>query len=184
MQAQHTTERHRYGLLKAIEAEKAAVRIEDVAAEYGVFKLAGAGRLLGRCISHIHTDKTPSMTIYTDSQRFKCYGCGLAGDVIDLEQIGGRHVETWTAVVALAERYGVELPRRSERWHGWQIEKNRRHKAILDALTRSYQRRFLRVFGGFLKDIKDLAERENEARKFFEDLRPVARAAATNRMSR
>lgn len=176
--------RQPYMLRKAIETIKAAVRIEDVATEYGTFKLAGAGRLVGRCVALDHEDKTPSLTIYTDRQRFRCYGCGLGGDVIDLEETGGRHVETWTAVVALAERYGVELPRRSERWHEWTNEKDRRHKAILDALTRSYQRRFLRVFGGYLKDIGDPAERATEAKLFFEDLYPLARRAAMNRMSR
>jgi hypothetical protein len=104
--------------------------------------------------------------------------------VIDVEEIGGLHVEAWTAMVALAERYGVELPRRPQRWHEWTNEKDRRHKAILDALTKAYQRRYLRVFGSHLKDIEDPAQREAEARTFWEDLYPIARAAAAQRMGR
>ena len=185
MQAKQTTTEHQpYSIKKAIETIKTAVPIEQVATEYGEFKLAGTGRLLGRCIAPDHADRTPSMTVFTDNQKFKCFGCGLGGDVVDLEEIGGHHIETWTAVVALADRYGVELPRRPERWHEWTNEKDRRHKAILDALTRSYQRRYLRIFGSYLEDIGDLAEREVEARRFFEDLYPVARTAAANRMSR
>lgn len=185
MQANQTTsERQPYTLKKAIETIKTAVPIEQVAAEYGTFKLMGAGRLLGRCIAPDHEDKTPSMTVYTDRQRFKCFGCGLAGDIIDLEEIGGRHIETWTAVVALAERYGVELPRRPERWHTWTNEKERRHKAIQEVLTRSYQRRFFRLYSVHLSDITDPAERESEAREFWADLYPVARAAARNRLDR
>ncbi len=190
MQAQKTTvspgttpdDRQRYSIKKAIEVEKAAIRIEDVAGEYGTFKLVGNGRLLGRCIAPDHEDRTPSLTIYTDSQRFRCYGCGLAGDVIDLEEIGGQHIETWPAVVALSERYGVELPRRPERWHEWTNEKYRRREAIREALIASYQRRFFRVFGGHLDNIEDPAEREAEARQFFEDLYRVARSAANYRM--
>lgn len=177
-------ERQRYAVRKAIEAVKDVVTIEQVAAEYGEFKPAGSLRLLGRCITPDHPDRTPSMTVYTDTQRFKCFGCGLGGDVIDLEEIGGRHVEAWTAMVALAERYGVELPRRSERWHEWQSEKNRRHTAILDALTRSYQRRYLRVYGYHLEHIEDPVEREEEAKRFYADLYPVARAAAIHGTTR
>lgn len=186
MEAKFTTpERKPYMLTKSIEAIKTAVRIEQVAAEYGTFKLAGPNRLLGRCIAPAHTDKTPSMTVFTDSGRFKCFGCQLGGDLVDLEEAAGQHIETWTAVVALAERYGVELPRRSERWHGWQSEKDRRREAILDVLTRGYQRRYLRVFGGYvLEGIEDPAEREAEARQLYADLYPVARAAATNRLAR
>jgi DNA primase len=179
----NTPERQPYMLGKAIERVK-TIPIERVAAGYTSLRLAGANRLLGRCIAQDHTDKTPSMTVYTDRQRFKCFGCGLAGDVVDLEEIGGRHAETWTAVVALAERFGVELPRRPERWHKWQGEKHRRRRMVHDALTAAYQRRFFRVYGGYLEDIGDPAEREAEARMLFDDLRTLALAAAEHRISR
>jgi len=185
MQAkQTTTERQPYSVRKAIEAVKGTVPIEQVAREYTALRLAGTGRLLGRCIAPDHTDKTPSLTIFTNTQRFKCFGCHLTGDVVDLEEIGGKHVEAWTAVVALAERYGVELPRRPERWHKWQNEKHRRRRMVHDALTAAYQRRFFRVYGGYLEDIGDPGEREAEARMLFDDLRTLALAAAEHRMSR
>jgi DNA primase len=168
----------------AIEVVKGAVRLEQVASEYGEFRFQGSGRLLGRCVSEAHEDRTPSLTVFTDTQRFKCFGCGLAGDIIDFEELAGRHLEAWTAVVALSERYGVALPERLRRWHSRQDEKARRRKTIRETLTRSYQRRYFRVFGGYLEDIGDPQEREEEARRFFEDLRTVAVAAAENRMSR
>ncbi len=184
VERRHDSERPTYGLRNAIEIIKDVVPIEQVAAEYGEFKLLGNGRLLGQCVAPDHQDRTPSMTVFTDTRRFKCFGCQISGDVIDLEEIGGRHLEAWTAVVALAERYGVELPQRPERWHGWQDEKARRRKMIREALTAGYQRRYFRVFGSYLEDIGDPAEREDEARRFFEDLRIVAVVAAENRMSR
>jgi DNA primase len=180
----NTPEHQPYMLGKAIEAVKEAVPIERLAAEYGVFKLAGTGRLLGRCIAPDHTDRTPSMTVYTDRQRFRCYGCGLSGDAIDLEEVAGRHTEAWTAVLSLSERYGVELPRRPEQWHKWQGEKHRRRRMVRDALTAAYQRRFFRVYGSYLADIGDPAEREAEARMLFDGLRTLAVAAAEHRMSR
>lgn len=168
----------------AIEAVKEGVRIEQVATEYGEFKLLGSGRLLGRCVSEAHEDRTPSLTVFTESQTFKCFGCQLFGDVIDLEELAGRHAETWTAVVALAERYGVELPGRPEKWHAWQDEKAKRRQMIRDALADSYQRRWFRVFGTHLADIEDPDEYEHEAALFFDGLRTVAVGAAIHRMQR
>jgi hypothetical protein len=106
-----------------IEAIKQGVSIEDVAREHGEFKQAGAGGLLGRCVSPDHEDRTPSLTVWTETGTFRCFGCQAHGDVIDLEGLAGRHADTWTAMVALSERYGVGLPRRSETWHRWQSEK-------------------------------------------------------------
>lgn len=179
-----TTDRVPYMLGRAIETLKQAVPIEQVARHYGEFKLAGNGRLLGHCLALGHEDRTPSLTVFTDTQRFKCFGCGLGGDVIDLEELGGRHLETWTAIIALSERFRVELPRRPERWHQWTNEKFRRRQAIRDALATSYQRRFFRVYGGHLEHIEDPEERKTEAHMFWDDLRPGALAAAENRMSR
>ena len=31
-----------------------------------------------------HDEKTPSLRVYPQSQRFHCYGCGRNGDVLDL----------------------------------------------------------------------------------------------------
>lgn len=38
----------------------------------------------GRC--PIHADKTPSMTVYTDSQSWHCFGCNQGGDIFDFVQ--------------------------------------------------------------------------------------------------
>jgi DNA primase len=170
-----------YMFRKALEAVKAAVRIEEVVAYYTDARLLGNGRLLARCVAPDHEDKTPSMTVYTDSQRFRCYGCGVGGDVLDLERVAGRHLEAWTAMRALAERYRVELPRRSQRWHDWSIEKGRRHDGLRDVRTRIYQRRFFRMFREDLAAIQDPAEREEEARKVYENLYGLARTCAIER---
>jgi DNA primase len=142
----HDSERPAYGLRKAIEAIKNAVPIEQVAVEYGEFKLLGNGRLMGRCVAPDHEDRTPSMTVYTNDKRFKCFGCGLRGDVIDLEEVAGRHLETWTAIVALSTRYKIELPQRPGRWHSWQDEKARIQEAAKQRVAVTYQRRLTRVY--------------------------------------
>ncbi len=171
-------EEPRYMVKKAIETVKTAVRIEDVAAHYTDAKLLGNGRLLARCVAPDHEDRTPSMTVYTDSQRFRCYACGLHGDLVDLERVAGCHLEVWTAVQALADRYGVELPKRPQRWHKWSTEKGRRHDALREVRTRLYQRRLLRMFAADLERIEDPAEREEEAKKIYADLHTLAYACA------
>ena len=110
---------------RSIDTVKAGVLIEQVANEYGEFRFARQDRLEGRCVAPDHEDKTPSMSIFTESQRFKCFGCQRSGDVVDLEMLAGNHDQLWTAMVALSVRYGVELPQRSAKWHQWQAEKHR-----------------------------------------------------------
>lgn len=176
-----------------IEIIKQGVSIEQVAAEYTELKLAGPNRLLGRCPSPEHTDRTPSFTIFTDSQKFRCFGigCGLSGDVLDLEEIAGRHGDTWTAMIALAARYGVELPVRSEKWRRWQGEKF----AIEDlAETVRLQVRCRRLFKVMILDspeiqgIEDPAERREEIRlcweAFQEGLRDIGRSRKQERLRR
>lgn len=33
-----------------------------------------------------HADRSPSFTIFSGGQRFHCFGCGAAGDVLDFVQ--------------------------------------------------------------------------------------------------
>ncbi len=171
----HDSERPRYALHKGIEKLKAEIPIEQVAAEYGEFKLLGNGRLLGRCVAPDHEDRTPSMTVFTDSGRFKCFGCGLSGDVIDLEEIAGQHLETWTAVVALSERYAVELPQRPERWHRHQNTKAQMREEMRKGLATVYQRRLYRMF-------HDAGAHPDDDAALWEAMYPAAYLAATRRV--
>jgi DNA primase len=161
--------------ISAIEAIKDEIPIEQVAAEYGAFKLAGPNRLLGRCIAPDHEDRTPSMTIFTDTQRFKCFGCGLAGDLVDLEEICGRHLETRAALVALSERYGVDLPQRPERWRKRQDTKTEMRRKMRDGLAKVYQRRLYRL-------LHDVGAHAEDDAALWEAMYPAAYLAATERL--
>ncbi len=165
---------NRFG--RAIDAVKAGVRIEDVAAEYAEMKLAGPNRLLGRCPHPDHTDRTPSFTVFTDTQRFKCFGigCGISGDVVDLEKLCANHGELWTAMVALSVRYGVELPARSETWRKWSVR-----KVAIEDLGENvrFQVRCRRLFKAMIlnspeiQNIEDPDERREEIRLCWEAFR-------------
>ncbi len=85
-------------------------RTNDIVAvigEYVRLKRAGAaGRHVGLC--PFHKEKTPSLTVNTERQRFKCFGCGAGGDVFEfVQRIEG--VGFQRAKEALASRAGVEL---------------------------------------------------------------------------
>lgn len=85
---------------------RARTDIESVIAPY--VNLSKRGRLpKGLC--PFHNEKTPSFTVYPDSQSFYCYGCGAGGDVITFV----RRIENLDyveAVRVLAERAGMKMP--------------------------------------------------------------------------
>ncbi len=80
--------------------------IESVISPY--VNLSKRGRLVkGLC--PFHNEKTPSFTIYPDSQSFYCFGCGAGGDAITFV----RRIENLDyveAVKVLAERAGMQMP--------------------------------------------------------------------------
>ena len=64
-----------------VQAVRAAHPIEDVIASSGVKLHASGHRYLGCC--PFHDDSNPSLSVGWVPGRFKCFGCGAAGDVID-----------------------------------------------------------------------------------------------------
>lgn len=161
-----------YGFKRCIEAVKDAVSIADVAAEYTELRLLGEGRYTGRCPAPDHEDRNPSFHVYADSEdpHFHCFSCLVHGDVIDLEEICGRHVETWTAMLALSERYGVELPQRSEKWLRAGGRKQRYRSAQLKVLGDVLKRRLFRTLVlPFIDLIVDDVDRERELERAWAD---------------
>ena len=67
-----------------IPALKARHPLGDTVEAAGV-RLRGRGRVRqGVCPFHVEAEG--SFTVYADSQRFYCFGCGLGGDVLDFIQ--------------------------------------------------------------------------------------------------
>ncbi|MFR2935303.1 MAG: CHC2 zinc finger domain-containing protein, partial [Ruminococcus sp.] len=66
------------------------------------------------CNCPFHSERSPSCTIFPDTQSFYCFGCGAAGDVINFvrkyNNLG--YVE---AVKQLAGRAGMPLPEEDDR---------------------------------------------------------------------
>ena len=172
-------ERQRYSIRRAIESLKDEISLEDYLRGQGV----EVRRSRSRCIVH-GGDNPHSFSINPEKQLWRCFACGHRGDLIDLCELTEKHADTWSAVVSLSMKFGVELPQRPERWHRFQDEKGRRRRMARDALAASYQRRYFRIYGSHLAYIEDDEERRKEARELFESLWPLAVSCAEWRVSR
>lgn len=83
--------------------------IEDVMSAYCSISRAGRNQ---KCLCPFHSEKTPSLVIYPDTQSFYCFGCGAGGDVITfIMKI--ENLDYVEAVRFLARRYNMEVPNES-----------------------------------------------------------------------
>jgi hypothetical protein len=174
----------RYSIRTGIKHIKVQVSIEVVAREYiEELRETGPNRLVGRCVNRHHEDKTPSLVVYKETGSFTCFGCRIWGDVIDLEVYGGYHGELWTAMLALSQRYNVELPTRPQRWHQRNAEKHEDRERIARVLTHGYQRRLHRIYAPVILDgIDDPQERHEESTRLWKGFGRVARGMALRRL--
>ncbi len=60
-----------------------------------------------------HSEKTPSFTVYPETQSFYCYGCGVGGDVITFT-MKMDNLDYIDAVKELAQRSGMSMPEYDE----------------------------------------------------------------------
>lgn len=92
-----------------IEHLKSSVDIVRVVGDYVRLKRSGSGpRYTGLC--PFHHEKTPSFSVHSTHQFYKCFGCGAGGDVIKFVMEIER-LTFWEAVKLLAERHGIPLPK-------------------------------------------------------------------------
>jgi len=106
----------------AVETVRQRADIVEVIGRYVKLKKTGSN-YVGLC--PFHAERTPSFTVSPAKGFFHCFGCKASGDVFSfLMKIEGRTFPE--ALEELANRYGVELPRRSPA-----DRKRREHKAVL-----------------------------------------------------
>lgn len=98
--------------------------VEDVISSYVSLKRRGS-TLVGLC--PFHNEKTPSFTVYPDTQSFYCFGCGAGGDSVGfIRRI--ENLDYIDAVKLLAERAGMQLPQ-----EGFDDTLGKRRRRILEA---------------------------------------------------
>ena len=73
-----------------------------------------------------HNEKTPSFTVYPDTQSFYCFGCGAGGDAITfVKKI--ENLDYLDAVKTLAQRAGLQMPQ-----EGFDDSLSKRRRRILE----------------------------------------------------
>ncbi len=115
--------------------------IADVISSYVSLKPAGR-RFKGLC--PFHGEKTPSFTVYPETNSFYCFGCGAAGDVIGfIQRI--ENLDRIEAIKACADRAGLSMPE-----EGYDDSLTKRRLRILSA-----NREAARFFNAQLREEKN-----------------------------
>lgn len=109
-----------------LEQLRQACPIENIAGSY--VNLIRRGRHYV-CNCPFHSEKSPSCTIFPDTQSFYCFGCGAGGDVITWVRRMD-NLEFSDAVKQLAERSGLDVPTDKE------AEKRARLRTRIFAINR------------------------------------------------
>lgn len=128
-------------ILTISEQIKERISMHDVFEQYG-YEPNRSGFV--RC--PFHSEKTPSLKAFAEGRRFKCFGCGASGSVIDfVMQLYG--LTFWQAVVRINNDFGLGLlqsnqhvslrdrRRESERLMQRKREERKRKEYINDLVT-------------------------------------------------
>ncbi len=89
-----------------IDGVRNANDVEAVISSYVDLRRRGK-TLTGLC--PFHNEKTPSFTVYPDTQSYYCFGCGAGGDVITFIR-NVENLDYIEAVKFLADRAGMRMP--------------------------------------------------------------------------
>lgn len=107
-----------------LEELKTRVDIESVISPY--VNLRKRGRtFVGLC--PFHSEKTPSFTVYPDTQSFYCFGCTAGGEIITFT-MRIENLDFAEAVKSLAQKAGLSMPE-----DGFDDSLSKRRKEILEA---------------------------------------------------
>lgn len=90
---------------------KERVSIVDVITDLGTPMRRSGRSYVGVC--PFHDDHEPSLVAWPDDGGWKCFGCGLGGDIITFTQAFAR-LGFKDAVSAIAARYGLPTPARRD----------------------------------------------------------------------
>ncbi len=99
---------------------KSRADIEEIISQYVTLKRAGSN-MIGVC--PFHSEKTPSFTVFKNTQNFYCFGCGAGGDVITFI-MRMENLDYISAVDRLASRVGMQMPEDDGEYRP-KIDKNR-----------------------------------------------------------
>ncbi|MBD3329260.1 DNA primase [Candidatus Dojkabacteria bacterium] len=95
---------------RQIEEIKSRIDIVDFLSRYIEVKPAGKNY---KAVCPFHNEKTPSFMISPELQRYKCFGCGVNGDIFTF-LTEHEHIDFVEALEQLAKEAGVQLEKRGK----------------------------------------------------------------------
>jgi len=93
-----------------IEEIKNRLDIVDIVGKYVQLKQAGKN-FSGLC--PFHSEKTPSFIVSPELQRYKCFGCGVTGDIFNFVQ-NLEHIDFSETLEKLAKEAGIQLIKKKD----------------------------------------------------------------------
>ena len=112
-----------------LERLRSTVSVADVIQQYVALKRVGRN-WVGLC--PFHGERTPSFNVREETGRYRCFGCGAAGDVFTFVQ-EIEHVDFVTAVEQVAAKVGVQLRYTT----GGESKERQRRKQLVEAVGKA-----------------------------------------------
>jgi DNA primase len=162
-----------------IEQAKAKVSTLDLADLLcGPGKLRRVGsRWVARCPLPAHEDKSPSFTVYPETDSFFCFGCLVGGDVVELARHAWSYDEAEVAMAAaqLLEEFGHEIPQRPPAWFRKQDRQRHTRTAIQETKKAIVRRRLFRhLILPLIDAIEDEEEHDRELDRAWSEFQRLA----------
>lgn len=112
-----------------IERVRATLVLSDVVQEYVALRRVGRNQV-GLC--PFHAERSGSFNVRDETGRYRCFGCGAAGDLFKFVQEID-HVDFVTAVEKLAAKAGIQLRYTS----GGESKDRQRRNALVEAMQKA-----------------------------------------------
>ncbi|MEJ3740737.1 CHC2 zinc finger domain-containing protein [Bacillus tropicus] len=116
----------------SIEQLKENISIVEALEQYTHVKVTNPNRRSISVRCPFHSDSSPSMAIYPNTNTFKCFtGCneGRVGDVIDVVRLA-HSVDVKEAIITLVKDFGLQNPTAEENQKLYQKKKVEERKYI------------------------------------------------------
>jgi DNA primase len=171
-----------------IEEAKAKVSVIDLADLLcGPRGLRKAGkRWEARCPLPGHEDRSPSFTVFTETNSWHCFGaCQRGGDAVDLAAAawGYGRGEMAMAAANLLHQFGHPIPERPPSWHARQVRQKPIQNGIEAACILAARRRlYRRYFEPLVLSTDNQEDRDHDAQLFWEATLPLAEELVGSRM--